>query len=188
MHAPLPEDMRLDRDQMRDLKEDIEQEKGIIPQPLLSDEQVSIPQPLEDYSEVASTSGTQSKQQKCDKRFEGKQILNQKDGVVKLSFASYHLKVMNLLASKGVFGKVYNPYKKAYQKVIHATIASIHGDDMVGKVINFIQESYSAYETIFVEGKRSLFGPADVVEDVKQHMAQIVHFFKVNVTEQPLLS
>lgn len=181
LHSPLPDDMKFNREQMATLKEDIASEQSIETFPL-RDKEVPIPQPLEDYSQEAGGSGAK------DKRFKGREIMNSKDGVVKLSYPSYHLKVMNLLATNGIFGKVYNPYKKSYQKVVYATIASIHGDEMVDKIINFLQASYSAYETIFIEGKRSLFGPADVETDVKQHLAQIVHYFKSNVSSEALLT
>ena len=58
-----------------------------------------------------------------------KKILDVKDGIRKFSFTAYHLKVMRLLADKGLFGKAYRPYEKRYQRIINSAIAAVSGDD-----------------------------------------------------------
>ena len=177
MLTPLPTDMAFNRDELLALGEDIRACEGV--QLILHDQPATV-EPLEDYyegvSEVSSASNSGTKK-----------ILEVKDGIRKLSFTAYHLKVMKLLADKGVFGKAYRPYEKRYQRVINSAIASVSGDDMVQKFAGFLQESYQAYEEIFAEGKRSVFGPADVEGGVKQHLAQFYHYFKSRVSEEPLI-
>lgn len=174
--SPIPTTMEFDRETLMRLKDDIEGCDGI--RPVLREEESC--DPIEDYSDQNG--------KKPDKiTDEGKKILEEKDGVVKMSYASYHLKVMKMLANKGTFGTVFHPYMRKHQKVIYQTIASQWGDKMVEKLTSFLQEAYSAYEAIFAKGKRSIFGPADVEEDVKQHLAQFVHHFKARVSREPLI-
>lgn len=181
MLTPLPTDMAFNQDELLALGEDIRACEGV--QPILHDPPATV-EPLEDYyhddgeTSSASNSGTKK----------NKKILDEKDGVRKLSFPAYHLRVMKLLADKGIFGKSFRPYEKRHQRVINNAIAAVSGDDMVQKFAAFLQESYQAYEEIFAEGKRSVFGPADVRGDVEQHLAQFYHYFKSRVSEEPLIS
>ena len=181
-NGELPVDMQFDQVQLQSLKDDIMASEGV--RPVLTEEE-GPPQPLEDYYQEAEWIVERSAKE--DKVMDGKKILEEKDGVVKLSCASYHFKVMKLLAAKNLFGRRFNPYKKSYQKVVYSAIAKSHADEMVEKITHFLQESHSAYEAIFVAGKRSVFGPADVEGDASQHLAQLVHFFKSKISSQPLL-
>ena len=118
---------------------------------------------------------------------DGKQILDEKDGVVKMSYTTYHTRVMKILADKDMFHSTYKPYKKQYLRGIYNTISCERGEEFVNRSVEFFQASYSAYEAIFVAGKRSIFGPADVKGDFEQHLAQTVHFFKHKISEEALL-
>ena len=154
----LPTDMAFNQDELLALGEDICPCEGV--QPILHDPPANM-EPLEDYyeddGEMSSASNWGTK----------KKILEVKDGIKKLSIPAYHLKVMRLLADNGVFGKAYRPYEKRYQCIINSAIAAISGDNMVQKFAAFLFESYQAYEEIFAEGKRNVFGPADVKGDVE---------------------
>ena len=185
----LPENMVFTQEQLKCLLEDIELSEGpenlSHPEPILLDDEKEDPvRPVENYYDEAEAVRQRAKAKKIDKELQGKKILEDKDGVVKLSFPSYHLKVMTLLADKNLFGKTFKPYKKSYQKHIYRVVADSHGDEMVEKFTLFLQESYAAYEAIFVEGKRSVFGPADVKADVSQHLAQLVHYFKAQLFDK----
>lgn len=46
--------------------------------------------------------------------FEGKKILEAKDGVIKMSYSIYYFKVMQILVVNGFFGLMYVKYQKKY--------------------------------------------------------------------------
>lgn len=181
----LPNGMIFDAEKMTMLVEEVQLDKI---QPILEVEEniVEVPTPLGDYSVEASEA--KRKREEQSKMFEGKKILEAKDGVIKMSYSTYHFKVMQILAVNGFFGPMYVKYQKKHQKVIFQLIAGKHGENFVETMVAYLQASYAAYETIFKEGARSVFGPADVEGDVAQHLAQFFHFFKLQVSDTPLLS
>lgn len=180
----LPDGMIFDAKKMPMLVEEVQLDKI---QPILEVEEniVEVPTPLEDYSVEASEA--KRKREEQSKMFEGKKILEAKDGVVKMSYSTYHFRVMQILAINEFFGPMYVKYQKKHQKVIFQLIAGKHGENFVEKMVAYLQASYGAYETIFKEGARSVFGPADVEGDVAQHLAQFFHFFKLQVSDKLLL-
>lgn len=183
----LPNDMQFQQEDLKKLKADILENESpdYLSHP---EEHVDHTEPIEDYFDEEKAMRERIKTRKSDKELNGKKILEEKDGVAKLSYASYYGKVMKMLAEKNMFGKAFNPYKKSYQKHVYRCVANDHGDAMVDKITVFFQDSYAAYEAIFVDGKRSIFGPANVEADVSQHLAQVIHYFKSNISKEPLLT
>ena len=183
----MPIDMEFSHDELEAVKR-IATRKGNHADIIVAEETADgIPEPLEDYSREKEELETRKQKKAEDKKLGGKKILDAKDGIIKMSYTTYHTKVMKLLSDKDVFGAEYKPYKKQYLKAIYNRISSERGDGILNVVIEFFQASYAAYEAIFVEGSRSIFGPADVRSDVQQHLAQIYHYFKTNVSTGPLL-
>lgn len=185
---PIPPGMEFDQEKMEALKREamhVENHGEILVDEASQD---AVVEPLEDYSrENEELEIRQKDRVEEDKRLNGKKILPAKEGVIKMTYTNYHTKVMKMLTDKDMFGVEYKPYKKQYLKVIYNRIENEQGIGILNKMIEFFQLSYKAYEAIFVEGGRSVFGPADVKSDVQQHLAQVCHYFNANVSSTPLL-
>lgn len=185
---PIPPGMEFDQEKMGALQREVVRMENHAEVIVDEASEAAVPEPLEDYSrENEELEIRREARAKEDKRLDGKMILPAKEGVVKMTYTNYHAKVMKMLTDKDAFGVEYKPYKKQYLKVIYNRIENERGIGMLNKLIGFFQLSYKAYEAIFVEGARSIFGPADVKSDIQQHMAQVYHYFNANVSSTPLL-
>ena len=183
--GPIPTDMEFGQDDLEAIKRLVKRVENHAE--VIEEAASTVPEPLEDYSRENEEIEERKRSRVEDKKLDGKKILPAKEGIVKMSYTNYHTKVMKMLAEKDVFGVEYKPYNKKHLKVIYNRIENERGSSVLNKLIEFFQLSYKAYEAIFVEGARSVFGPADVKSDVQQHLAQICHYFNVNVSSTPLL-